>query len=193
MTRRRWALLGVVSPPLAAVLVLMAGVLTPGYDPVDRTISRLAAPGGTTAAAALVATCLVALSCLVVAMSIHGRVSRWALIVAGVALFLTDVFRLDDTSATSTVLHRLASGVAVGGLVVAPLGYGPISVVIGAVEVGLLIVALPLLPTSFDAWGLWERCLLALPLAWMVFVAARVIVSSEAAIKTSRATSSRSG
>ena len=43
--------IAIASPPLAALIVLVAGAITPGYDPATITISRLAVPGMPAAAA----------------------------------------------------------------------------------------------------------------------------------------------
>ena len=37
--------LGIAAPPIAVVTVLVAGAVSPGYDPLLRTVSRLAVPG----------------------------------------------------------------------------------------------------------------------------------------------------
>ena len=57
-------LLGIASPPLAVVIVFVAGALTPGYDPMSRTVSRLAVPGMAAAAAVDMSIALIALTCL---------------------------------------------------------------------------------------------------------------------------------
>ena len=55
-------------------------------------------------------------------------------------------------------------------LTAAPLAlgrtYGRMSLILGTAELGVLGVGLVLLTTSFAAWGAWERCLLALALAF---------------------------
>src|SRR5438132_12101358 len=43
--------LGIAAPPIAVVTVLVAGAVSPGYDPMLRTVSRLAVPGMPAAAA----------------------------------------------------------------------------------------------------------------------------------------------
>jgi len=184
VTRRIPAVLGVVSPPLAVVLVLVAGAITPGYDPATRTVSRLAVPGMPEAWMAEVAIGLIAVSCFALASAQQGsRIARWALVVAGGALIGAALVRLDPGSTTSTAAHRIATGVAVLGLTIAPLAaarsYGRMSLGIGLAEIAALSLGLALLPTSFSAWGLWERGLLMLPLAWIVVMSARLLALSE--------------
>ncbi len=167
---------GIVSPPLAVVTVFLAGVLTPGYDPVARTVSRLAVPGMPGGTAVDVAICLVALTCFALAIALGPGVlaGRGALALSGIALVLTAIFHLDPASFESTALHWTAAAVAVLGLTVAPLTlsrrYGRISFGVGVAELGMLVVGLALTTTSFSAWGAWERALLVLPLSWMVFL-----------------------
>src|SRR5207247_8512900 len=63
----RVALFSVVT---AAAVVVVAGVVTPGYDPMARTISRLAVPGSPAAFAVDLAIGLVAPACFALAAAI---------------------------------------------------------------------------------------------------------------------------
>src|SRR5262245_49145785 len=103
----------VASPPVALVLVVLATWSTPGYDPVSRTVSRLAMPGMPAGAIVDVAIVLVAFTCVALARGLtRGAVAgRVALVVAGVAFLATAVIHLDDGSSAATALHRAASGV----------------------------------------------------------------------------------
>ena len=191
MTPRRLAgALGVVAPPIAAAIILIAGLLTPGYDPLARTISRLAEPGLPAATAVELAIGLVGISSLALAMTLGpgSTGGRALLAIAGAALLLAAAIRLDPTSARATTEHRLATTIAMVSLSGAPLAfarslgrragwgaYGRTSFAVGAAEVGMMLVGLALLPTSFAEWGAWERCFLALPMAWMVLVSARLL------------------
>src|SRR5207245_5374836 len=76
----------IASPPLAALIVLVAGAITPGYDPATITISRLAMPGIPAAAAVDSAILLVALACFSLAalLAPTARESPFALAVAGI-------------------------------------------------------------------------------------------------------------
>jgi hypothetical membrane protein len=194
MTPRRLAgALGVVAPPLAAAIVLIAGLLTPGYDPLARTISRLAEPELPAASSVEVAICLVGISSLALAMTLGPRSTggRALLAIAGAALLLAAAIRLDPASARATTEHRVATTIAMLTMSGAPLAfarslgrragwgaYGRISFAFGAAEVGMMLVGLALLPGSFAEWGAWERCFLALPMVWMVLVSARLLSAS---------------
>lgn len=173
--------LGVAAPPVAAALVLAGGLMTPGYDPFARTISRLAEPGlpaafGVELAISFVGVALVALS---IGLGPGSWIGRGLLALAGASLLVAAAIRLDPTSAAATTEHRLATTVAMLALTGAPLAfaasYGRISLAFGAAEVGMLVVGLALLPTTFADWGAWERCFLALPMGWMVFISARLL------------------
>ena len=158
--------IGVAAPPAAAAVVLAAEASTPQYSAVTFTISRLAAPGMPEALAIELAILIAAAGCFALA-AVEPR-SRWALVVGGAALVLAAVFRYDPLSVRMTLVHRAFTAIAVVALVAAPLVHGRrLGRAIAGGELALLAPAPALLATSFDAWGLWERCLLALPLAWM--------------------------
>ncbi len=59
-------------PPIAALTVLVGGAITPGYDPMSRTVSRLAVPGMPAAAAVDDAILLIAFACVALALGL-GR------------------------------------------------------------------------------------------------------------------------
>ncbi|HSS61685.1 MAG TPA: DUF998 domain-containing protein [Candidatus Limnocylindrales bacterium] len=186
----------IVMASTAAVTVVIAGMLTPGYDPVARTISRLASPGMPYAGAVGLAIVLVALSCIALAAALTYQSIRLraALVVAAGALLVAAAIHLDPASATATAIHRLASAVAALSLAVSPAlmrrPYPRFSVIVGAIEAALLVAAPFLLATPFNAWGAWERALLALALAWLVVVAATMRSAEDTVSATSAALSS---
>ena len=180
------------APILAAPVVFVGGLVTPGYDPVQRTISRLAEPGLPAAAAVGSGIFVVGLSLLGLALALGPQAiaGRILLAVAGASLLLAAAVPLDPASAQGTTVHRGATMIAMLALVAAPLtlapslrrrdgwrGYGPLSFWLGAAEIGVLLIGLTLLPTTF-ALGAWERCFLALAMAWIVLVSWRVLRTS---------------
>jgi Protein of unknown function (DUF998) len=190
--KRLAAALGVLAPPFAAFAVLISGWLTPGYDPLARTVSRLAEPGlpGAFLAELAIAVVGVALIALAIAMGPGSSGGRALLAVAGAGLLVAAAIRLDPTSASATAEHRLATLVAMLGLAGAPLAfasslrrrvgwvaYAPVSFAFGAVELGVLLVGLAVLPTTFAEWGAWERCFLAVSMGWTVLVSARLLTA----------------
>ena len=116
---------GVVAPPIAAAIVLAGGWLTPGYDPIARTISRLAEPGLPVASAVELAICLVGIASLGLAIRLGPglTVGRCLLGAAGSALLVSAAIRLDPVSTQATTEHRLATTIAMVALAVAPLAW----------------------------------------------------------------------
>jgi hypothetical protein len=190
--RRVNAVLGIGAPVLSVPIVLIGGMMTPGYDPALKTISRLAEPG-------LPAALAIGFSILIVGLALIGLAAnlgpgafggRALLAIAGASLVLAAVVPLNPASEQASTIHRFATATGMLALVAAPLaiapslrgregwrGYGRLSFRVGAASVGMLLIGLALLPTTF-AVGAWERCLLALPLAWTVLMSARLLHSS---------------
>jgi hypothetical protein len=181
--RRVCITIGSFAPPLAALMVLVAGWVTPGYDPIARTVSRLAVPGAPAALATDLAIALAGLACVAVAVQV--RAARAALVAAGAGFLVAAAIHLDPASAPATWSHRAASGIAVLGLTAAPLAlwrrYGRVLLVLGLAEVAMLALALALLATPFNAWGALERVLLFLSLMALVIIARRIPSAEEAA------------
>jgi Protein of unknown function (DUF998) len=190
--------LGVTAPPVAAALVLAGGWMTPGYDPLARTISRLAESGRPAALAVELAIVLVGVALLALSIELGPglRLGRVLLAVAGAGLLVSAAIRLNPASASATAEHRVATTFAMLALAGAPFAfasYGRISVAFGVAEVGMLLVGLALLPTTFAAWGAWERCFLALPMGWMVWLVWRMSASVEETMKAPAASQSSNG
>ena len=183
----------------------MVGALSPGYDATTRTVSRLAVPGMPAAAAVDVSIALVALACLAVAFAMEpgALIGRIAVATAGAAFIGAATIHLDPASAPTTAAHRVASGLALLGLTVAPLilarTYGRALLLVAATELVLLVIGLALLTTSFIAWGVWERCMLGAALTGVVILSARLptsatsSVSAQAIVSASRASVSSGG
>ncbi|HKW60125.1 MAG TPA: DUF998 domain-containing protein [Candidatus Dormibacteraeota bacterium] len=190
---RALALAALLLVATATALVTVAGLVTPGYDPMARTVSRLAVPGMPAAPYVDLAIAATGVACFTLGAG-AGR-GRAALLVAGVGFLGASLIHLDPASAASTAGHRAASAVAVLGLAAAPFvlrGYGRTLVVLGVLAVAMLVIGAPLLTTSFSAWGAWERCLLAIQLAWMVGIA-RKIASRHATTSVPAAMASSTG
>jgi Protein of unknown function (DUF998) len=190
--RRLSGALGIGAPVLAVPVVLLGGLVTPGYDPVRRTISRLAEPGLPAAFAVGSAIFVVGLALLGLAVALGPRAvaGRVLLGIAGASLLVAAAIPLDPASERASTVHRVATTIAMLALVCGPLafapslrrlegwrGYGPVSFGLGTAAIGVLLIGLVLLPTTF-AVGAWERCFLALPMAWMVLVSARLLRTS---------------
>ena len=157
--------------------MVAAGLLTPGYDATGRTVSRLAAPGMPYAGATDVAIGVAAIACIAVALVVEQPRGRAALLLAGAAFLGAAIVHLDPASAGATWMHRAASGAAVLGMTAAPFllwrDYGRVLLLLGVAEVAMLVLGAMLLPTSFSAWGAWERTILVLGLSCLVVIAYR--------------------
>ena len=185
-----------IAPPIAALTILVAGWLSPGYDPWVKTVSRLAVPGFPAALATDVAIAFVGVSCLAAAMQVQMP-ARIALLTAGSGFLVAAAVHLDTASPVATWSHRAGSAVAVLGLTAAPLvlwrSYGRVLLVLGIAEVGMLALALVLVGSPFNYWGAWERGLLALALTGLVIIVRRMpsaddVASPSAAIQSKPAT-----
>jgi len=184
--RRAASVFVLVALPAATVAVIAAGLVTPGYDPVTTTISRLAIPASPAAIVVDAAIAGTGAACLALALAV--TTGRPALVQAGFGFLAAALIHLDPASAMTTAVHRASSGIAVLGLAVAALQltrvYGRLSLVLGIVEVAMLALAGALLLIPFSWWGAWERALLAVALAWMVLVATTTASTPEAAMAT---------
>ena len=191
--------MGMFLPPIASLTVVGAGFLTPGYDPVARSVSRLAVPGLRAAFATEIAIGMVGVACMAVALAIAGDnwAGRAALVVAGVGFLLAAIIHLDPSSVATTAVHRVASAIAISGLTVAPLAlwrrYGRVVLILGGAEAAMLAIAPALLATSFGAWGAWERVVLVLGLSCLVVLATRTTPSSDDAESASAQSQSSNG
>ena len=172
---------------------------------MQRTISRMAVSGLPAATLVVLGICLVGVTAIALAMGLGPRSSggRSFLAVAGGALLVAAAVRLDPGSIRATIEHDSAAAIAVVALAAAPLAFarshGRVSLAFGAAEVGVLLVGLVLLPTTFAAWGLWERAYLALPVVWMFVMSWRLLrtsrmkVSAEETVKAAAASQSNGG
>jgi hypothetical protein len=186
------AVLGVAAPLVSVPVVLIGGLMTPGYDPAQLTVSRLAEPGLPAALPIGLAIFAVGLALIGLAGAFGPRAvaGRTLLAIAGASLVVAALLPINSASEQASTAHRFATTVAMLALVAAPLafapslrrrhgwhGYGRLSFGVGVADVGVLLLGFALLPTTF-AVGAWERCLLAMPLAWTVLISARLLHSA---------------
>lgn len=192
LARRLSGIFGVAVTAAAVPVVQIAGMVTPGYDPWTRTISRLAEPGRPAAAAVTlaifgVAFAMLALACALGPGALAGRSMLGA---AGSLLMFAAIVPLNPASMDATTAHRVATFLAMLLLTTVPFvfagslrrragwaGYGRLSFAFGVAAVGLLLVGVALLPGAFDI-GAWERGFLALSVAWLVVISIRLTRNS---------------
>src|ERR1700730_2524982 len=113
--RRLSGLLGICTPVLGAVVILVGGAVTPGYDPAEKTISRLAEPGLPAAAAVGLALFIVRVALLGIAVAARPKAlpGRILLGLAGGALLVSAAVPLDPGSGRATTIHRVATTIGI--------------------------------------------------------------------------------
>jgi len=185
---------GAVVPVLATLVLAVIGWQTPGYDPIRRTVSRLAEPGAPFALEVKLVLVSLGLSLVAVAWALDRRLTRGAaartlpLAIAGLGIVGVALISRDAAHAAVLALHRLIAVALFCALATAPLvmagrlradpslrGYAMPSVAtaglsIALIAVGVLGVVLGGLPS-----GAWERAFLGLNLAWVTLLAIRLL------------------
>ena len=187
------ALAGVVAPPTASAALLGFGWLSPGYDPLRRTVSRLAEPGAPYALAVDLTLAALGLALLAVAWALHerhaprARPPAAALALAGVALLGVALVGRDASRPALLVTHRALALALFLGLALAPLlaaaslradpawrAWTAASLATAALSALLLAAAVLLVVTGRLPAGVWERTFMGLNLLWVMLLAARL-------------------
>jgi len=182
---RRRAL--VAGTTVLAFTTVVAGTMTPGYDPMADTISRLASPGAPLALAVRASFVLYGLSVVVWSQSIRlaRRLVAWYGI-AGVIAGLAPKSMPDTAPSLASQVHVLATVTGGGALVLAMVvvARGTASrvdaagstVCAVATAVGALVFALT---WGTAVYGAVERCLVVAAAGWLLVVTPRVCASKE--------------
>lgn len=182
-----WALVpGIAGPVLVSAGVLLAGIATPGYDPLRRTVSALAIPGYPYAPVvgvmiALLGGC-VAWSAWPLLRAHHG--ARWAavaLVAAGAGLVALAIVTREAHSGPRTRLHQAIAAVtllvfaATPALLALGLRHVPnvrrlsrASLVAATASVALLAMQAALVGAGHFPGGAWERAFVAVDLLWLI-------------------------
>ncbi|HKF76959.1 MAG TPA: DUF998 domain-containing protein [Candidatus Dormibacteraeota bacterium] len=194
MSARSWrpaAVVGVVVPPLSVLWLTVDAWVSPGYDPVRQTVSRLAEPGAPRAALAGVALAALGLSVLAVSWELGRRVTSAAapraLAGAGLAFLGVAAVARDPGRPALFVTHRVIALSLFLSLTLAPLltaralrsdpawrGLAAASLAASALSLALLVLAVVLLLAGALPAGVWERTFAGVGLAWVTLVAARL-------------------
>ncbi len=180
-----WA--GVSCPPTAAAVLLLAGWLSPSYDPVRSSLSHLGQRGQPFALAVNLVFAALGLAYVGVAWALRrslgprARGGPWLLAVAGVALVGIALVSKDPAR---PLPHRVVALVLFLALALAPLlvagrlrldarwaRHAALSVATFAVSAALLVVgAVGVVHGGLPA-GAWERSYAGVNLAWLTAVA----------------------
>ena len=196
------AVVGIAGPVLFWVLLLLAQSLHPGYDPWEDSVSRLIF--GQFGWLQTTNFCLLTLFTaafgvavyLCIAKSLVGRLASLLIVLMGLAQLLTAVFRVDvnplGPKSLAYIIHNWvfivsAGSFPFGALLLVPslwsdkrwrpFAYTTIAAVVAVLALDLVwLVSRPIQPHLIDPWfGVYERILLSIPLAWMIIISVRLL------------------
>jgi hypothetical protein len=185
--------LAVAGPLAAGAASLVVARMNPTYDPIHKSVSRLAsigAPGGNEMDAAI-AFLGVSLIAMTIAMRWGRRdgLPAVAVLVAGASFVGAAIIRLDPANPATALPHRALTAVALLGLTLAPLSvwlsqprlksdstYRRASGLIGLLALIGLVFAAGLQFEGFPG-GLWERAMAGLTLGWIELTAVRLLLA----------------
>jgi hypothetical membrane protein len=192
----RWLLVAGVAAPACLWLVSLAlGATTPGYDPVERSISALAnAPNGWLMTAAFVVTSTLELGFAVGASRVVGVTVRQRRLVGGVIAaiavltLLFALFPTDPPDVARTPVGRAHLLVALGYALVLPAcgvvfgaifgrdprwhAYRRATLLVALVQAALFPVLVISVSGELRPWlGLVERLYFAIPSIWQAWIA----------------------
>jgi hypothetical membrane protein len=197
------AVVGIAGPVLFWVLLLLAQSLHPGYDPWEDSVSRLIF--GKFGSLQTTNFCLLTLFTaafgaavyLCIAKSLVGRLASLLIVLMGLAQLLTTVFRVDvnplGPKSLAYIIHNWvfiisAGSFPFGALLLVPslwsdkhwrpFTYTTIVAATADLCLELLwLVSRPFQPHLIDPWfGVYERILLSIPLAWMIIISTRLLL-----------------
>jgi hypothetical membrane protein len=184
-----WA--GVACPPAAAAVLLAAGWLSPGYDPVRTTVSHLGQHGQPFALAVNLTFAALGVAYLGVAWALRrslgprARAGSCVVALAGLALVGVAIVSRDPAH---PIPHRAVALTLFLALALAPLLLGGclradprwarharLSLATFAASAALLVAGAAGLVHGGLPAGAWERAFTGLNLAWLVAVAAGLL------------------
>jgi hypothetical membrane protein len=202
---RLMAICGILGPIQFIVVILIFGLLRPGYDPVRQYMSELGAVGAPNAIAFILPEFLLGLTMIAFAFGLYrgiskGKGTKLALIlivVSGVGWLGASIFRCDagcvNESVTGT-MHGIFGIFAVPPLLITPLvivprlkkdnqwlSYRPFSLIMGALGIPLFCVmfSAEVSPALESYRGLLQRLTFFTPLLWTVVMAIRLLCLCE--------------
>ena len=199
---RLLAICGIVGPILFIVVILVFGLLRPGYDPIRQQMSELGEVGAPNAIAFnMAAYFLLGLLMIAFAFGLHRGISEGKgsklvpilIAVSGVGWVGASFFRCDAGCVNESVtgrMHGLTGMIAVFPLLIAPLAilprlkkdnrwqsYRPFSLIMGALAVTLFCVlfSTAVSPAQEPYGGLMQRLTFYTPLLWIEVMAIRLL------------------
>jgi hypothetical membrane protein len=182
---------GIACPPLVTAVLLVAGRLSPSYDPLRTTVSHLGQRGAPFALEVNLSLAALGLTVVAVAWALGRSLGPPAaagaglLALAGVALVGVALLSRDPAR---PVAHRTVALVFFLSLAVAPLlvarrlrgepgwsRHAGLSLATAAVSFALLVVGVAGVVHGGLPAGAWERAFVAVNLLWLTLVAARLL------------------
>jgi len=179
---------------LATALLAVIGWQTPGYDPVRRTVSRLAEPGAPFALEARLVLASLGLSLIAVAWALDRRLTSGAavralpLAIAGFGMVGVGLVSRDAAHPAVLALHRLIAVALFCMLAAAPAalagrlradpsfrGYATASIAVGGLSMALIAVGVLGVVRGGLPSGAWERTFIGLNLGWVTLLAIRLL------------------
>jgi len=192
--QRLAAVAGATVPLLAAVALAVIGVQTPGYDPVHRTVSRLAEPGAPYSLAVKLILAALGLSIIAAAWALErglagsGPARTLPLAIAGGALVGVALVSRDAAHPSVLAAHRIIAIVLFCSLAIAPLlaagmlrrdpafrAYATPSLATSGVSIALIAIAVAGVVAGGLPSGAWERAFIGLNLVWVTLLSARLM------------------
>ncbi|HEY4867442.1 MAG TPA: DUF998 domain-containing protein [Candidatus Dormibacteraeota bacterium] len=186
-----------VAPPTTAAAVLVAIWSSPGYDPLQRSLSALGERGAPLALLVNLSFCVLGGSVLTLALALErtigagGRGGVILLGLAGACLVGVGLVARDPTHPQPLALHRLLAVAAFVCLGLAPLllapglrrdlgwrGHARASLGFGAAAIALLAAGLVLLALRQLRAGVWEVVFAGLSLVWLTLTAVRLTLAT---------------
>ena len=185
---------GAVVPVLATLVLAVIGWQTPGYDPVRRTVSRLAEPGAPFALEVRLVLASLGLSLIAVAWALDRRLRSGAtvrtlpLAIAGLGMVGVALVSRDAAHPTVLALHRLIAVALFCTLAAAPAvlagrlrgdpsfrGYATASLAIGGLSMAMIAAGVLGIIVGGLPSGAWERAFIGLNLGWVTLLAIRLL------------------
>jgi hypothetical membrane protein len=202
-TQRLLAICGIIGPILFAIVVIILGLLRPGYDHITQSISELGEAGGPNAIIMnTVGFALLGVLMIAFAFGLHrgingGRGSKIgpALVaLGGAALVMAGIFHCDPAGVDTPMVgitHYVFMTIYAFAMILAPLAicprlkrdrlwqsyvtYSLITVVVAGAISALFVITVYVFDV-FEPWkGILQRVSMVVPPLWMEVVAIRLL------------------
>jgi len=185
---------GILAPPTIVIIIIIAGLLTPGYNHLTDTISSLC--GQESQRPELMTAGFISYGALIIGFSyglylrlqpgIKARIIWFTLAIYGIAMILAGVFQDcpgGNTTPLNTegILHNISTATAFFSLLIGmwvfaksvhnkPSWFGFTWFTIAATVVSLALSIIFIIQSYVPYSGLWQRIFYIIPLIWIEMV-----------------------